>query len=156
VANIYEPDFDEPRDRDGFRSLRARIGRQVRTRDLGASLWEIPAGEAAYPYHYHLAEEELIVVLKGRVRLRTPDGWTQLEEGDVVSFGVGEDGGHQLVNDGSEPARVLAVSTQKPDVVIYPDSGKLGAFERIPEGGGLYKLFRLSDEVDYWEGETPP
>jgi hypothetical protein len=51
---------------------------------------------------------------------------------------------------------VLAVSTQKPDVVIYPDSGKLGAFERVPEGGGLYKLFRMDDEVDYWEGETPP
>jgi uncharacterized cupin superfamily protein len=156
MANIYRPDFDEPRDRDGFRAQRARIGRQVGTRDLGTSLWEIPPGEAAYPYHYHLAEEELIVVLKGKLRLRTPDGWTSLEEGDVVSFPVGEEGGHQIVNDGAEPARVLAVSTQKPDVVIYPDSGKLGAFERIPEGGGLYKLFRLDDEVDYWEGETPP
>jgi uncharacterized cupin superfamily protein len=156
MANIYRPDFDEPRDRDGFRAQRARIGRQVGTRDLGASLWEIPPGEAAYPYHYHLAEEELIVVLKGRLRLRTPEGWTQLEEGDVVSFRAGEEGGHQIVNDGAEPARVLAVSTQKPDVVIYPDSGKLGAFERVPEGGGLYKLFRMDDEVDYWEGETPP
>jgi uncharacterized cupin superfamily protein len=156
VANIYRPHFDEPRDRDGFRALRARIGRQVGTRDLGASLWEIPPGEAAYPYHYHLAEEELIVVLKGRLRLRTPEGWTQLDEGDAVSFAVGEEGGHQIVNDGGEPARVLAVSTQKPDVVIYPDSGKLGAYERIPEGGGLYKLFRMDDEVDYWEGETPP
>lgn len=24
---------------------------------IGASLWELPPGEAAYPYHYHLAEE---------------------------------------------------------------------------------------------------
>jgi uncharacterized cupin superfamily protein len=156
MANIFRPDFDEPRDRDGFRALRARIGRQVGTRDLGASLWEIPPGEAAYPYHYHLAEEELIVVLRGQLRLRTPEGWKELQEGDVVSFPVGEDGGHQIVNDGDEPARVLSLSTQRPDVVIYPDSGKLGAFERIPEGGGLYKLFRLDDEVDYWEGETPP
>jgi len=156
VANIYEPDFDEARDRDGFRAQRARIGRQVGTRDIGASLWEIPPGEAAYPYHYHLAEEELIVVLKGQLRLRTPEGWTQLAEGDVVSFRTGDEGGHQIVNDGAEPARVLALSTQKSDVVIYPDSGKLGAFERIPEGGGLYKLFRLDDEVDYWDGETPP
>jgi uncharacterized cupin superfamily protein len=156
MANIHKPDFDEPRDRDGFRAQRARIGRQAGTRDLGASLWEIPPGEAAYPYHYHLAEEELIVVLSGRLRLRTPEGWTSLDAGDVVSFPVGEKGGHQLVNDGTEPARVLALSTQKPDVVIYPDSGKLGAFERLPEGGGLYKLFRLADEVDYWEGESPP
>ena len=30
---------------------------------LGLSLWELPPGEAAYPYHYHLAEEELVFVL---------------------------------------------------------------------------------------------
>ena len=156
MPNIYQPDFDEPRDRDGFRALRARIGRQAGSRGLGASLWEIPPGEAAYPYHFHLAEEEMIVVLSGRPKLRTQAGWRRLEDGEVVSFPVGEDGGHQIINDGDEPVRILAVSTQKPDVVVYPDSGKLGAFERIPEGGGLYKLFRLEDEVDYWEGERPP
>lgn len=156
MTNIYKPDFDEPRDRDGFRALRARIGRQVGTRDLGVSLWEIPPGEAAYPYHYHLAEEELVVLLKGRLRLRTPEGWSDLGTGDVVSFHPGGQGAHQLLNESSEPAQMLSISTQRPDIVIYPDSAKVGAFERIPEGGGLHKLFRLDDEVDYWEGETPP
>jgi uncharacterized cupin superfamily protein len=156
MVNIYQPVFDEPRKHPGFTADRARIGRQAGTRELGASLWEIPAGQAAYPYHYHLAEEELIVVLAGRLRLRTPEGWRRLEEGDVVSFPVGEHGGHQVVNDGDVPARMLALSTQRPDVVVYPDSGKLGAFERRPEGGGLHKLFRLDDEVDYWEGEGRP
>jgi uncharacterized cupin superfamily protein len=53
--------------------------------------------------------------------------------------------------------RFLAVSTQPgPDIVMYPDSGKVGAFERRPDGGGLYKLFRLDDAVDYHHGETPP
>jgi uncharacterized cupin superfamily protein len=157
MANVYKPDFDEPRDRDGFRAKRARLGRQTGTRQIGASLWEIPPGEAAYPYHYHLVEEELIVVLSGSVRLRSPEGWTPLKEGDVVSFPVGEGGAHQVVNDGSEPARMLSVSTQSgSEICIYPDSGKLGAFDDRPDGDGLYKLFRFSDEVDYWEGETPP
>jgi uncharacterized cupin superfamily protein len=156
MTNIYHPDFDEDRDRDGFRSLRARLGRQAGTRDLGASLWEIPPGEAAYPYHFHLAEEELVIVLSGSLRLRTPEGWRPLEEGDVVAFGVGEVGAHQIVNDGASPARMFALSTQRPDIVVYPDSRKLGAFERRPEGGGLHELFRLDDAVDYWEGENPP
>jgi uncharacterized cupin superfamily protein len=156
MININRPDFDEPRDRDGFRAQRARIGRQVGTRDLGASLWEVPPGEAAYPYHYHLAEEELIVVLAGSLRLRTPEGWRDLEAGDVVSFPTGGQGAHQLLNEGSEAARVLSVSTQRPDIVVYPDSAKVGAFERVPEGGGLHKLFKLENDVDYWEGETPP
>lgn len=53
--------------------------------------------------------------------------------------------------------RFLAFSTNgEPEIVMYPDSGKLGVFERLPQGGGLYKLFRLEDEVGYWDGEEPP
>jgi hypothetical protein len=37
---------------------------------------------------------------------------------------------------------------------LYPDSGKLGAAERLPHGGGLRKFFRFTDEVvDYYDGE---
>jgi hypothetical protein len=43
-----------------------------------------------------------------------------------------------------------------PDIVVYPDSGKVGAFERLPDGGGLRTMFRMSDTVDYHEGEQPP
>jgi uncharacterized cupin superfamily protein len=157
VPNVFEPHFDEPRDHPGFACRRARIGRQAGSERLGASVWDIPPGETAYPYHYHLGEEELLVVLSGTLALRTPDGWRDLWEGEVVSFGVGEEGAHQVVNRGAEPARLLAISTGgAPDLVIYPESGKVGAFERLPEGGGLYALFRLQDAVDYWEGEDPP
>jgi hypothetical protein len=51
----------------------------------------------------------------------------------------------------------LAVSSQgRPDVVIYPDSNKLGVSERLPRGDGLRALFRREDAVDYWEREQPP
>ena len=157
MVNLNRPEFDEPREHPGFECSRARIGRQAGTQRLGASLWEVPPGEAAYPYHWHLTEEELVVVLSGRPSLRTPEGWSELEEGDVVPFLVGEDGGHQIANRTDEPVRFLALSTQGlPDVVIYPDSDKLGAFERRPEGGGLSEMYRRGDAVDYYDGETPP
>lgn len=44
----------------------------------------------------------------------------------------------------------------RPDVVVYPDAGKVGVGERLPRGGGLRALFRRGDEVDYWDGEQPP
>jgi uncharacterized cupin superfamily protein len=157
MANINDPQFDEPRDYPGFRCRRARLGRQAGSERLGLSLWELPAGEAAYPYHFHYTEEELVVVLDGAPSLRTPDGWRELSEGEVVAFPRGEHGGHQLVNRTAETVRFLSFSTNgEPDIVIYPDSGKLGAVERLTDGGGLRAVFRLTDAVDYLDGEHPP
>jgi uncharacterized cupin superfamily protein len=152
-ASITRPDFDEIREHPGYTCKRARLGRQAGSEKTGLSLWELPAGESAYPYHWHLAEEELVVVLSGRPSLRTPDGWRDLDPGEVVAFPVGEPGAHQVENRTDEVVRFLSFSNQQPDIVVYPESGKVGAFERRPDGGGLYKIFRSEDAVDYWEGE---
>ncbi len=157
MTNIEHPVFDEPREHPGFRCMRARLSRQAGSERLGLSLWELPPGEAAYPYHHHLTEEELVLVLDGAPSLRTPAGWRELERGEVVAFPRGERGGHQLVNRTRETVRFLAFSgSGEPDIVIYPDSGKLGAFERLPDGGGLHTMFRADDAVDYYDGEQPP
>jgi uncharacterized cupin superfamily protein len=145
----------EDRDHDGFRARRWRVGRQVGAQRLGASIWEVPPGEAAYPYHWHFIEEELVYVMAGRPSLRTPEGWRELEEGEFVSFRVGEEGAHQLINRTEEPVRFLSISTGgTPEICIYPDSNKVGLYGRTDVE--LRELFRRSDAVDYWDGETPP
>jgi uncharacterized cupin superfamily protein len=157
MASIYDPDFDEPRETEGFLARRARVGRQAGAERLGLSLWEVQPGQAAYPYHFHYTEEELVIVLEGTPSLRTPQGWRELPEGEVLSFARGERGAHQLVNRGDRPVRFLAFSSSgEPDAVMYPDSGKLGVFERLPAGGGLQAMFRMREAVDYYDGETPP
>jgi uncharacterized cupin superfamily protein len=155
--NIENPQFDDIRDQEGFRANRARLGRQAGAQRLGLSLWEVPPGQAAYPYHAHLTEEEILVVIEGRPSLRTPDGWREMETGEVVVFERGETGAHQIVNRTEDQVRFLAASTGgEPDIVIQPDSGKVGAFERRPEGGGLRVWFRREDARDYYDGESPP
>ena len=145
----------EDRGPDGFRVRRARPGRDAGARDLGMSLWEVPPGQAAYPYHWHLLEEELIVVLAGRPSLRGPaGGWRELAEGDVVAFPVGEEGAHQIWNRTGETVRFLSISngtTDTPEICFYPDSGKVGAY-----GPGVEELYPRASAVDYWEGEEPP
>ena len=155
-ASIAKPHFDEERDHPGFRCRRARLGRQVGSEKVGLSLFEVPPGEAAYPYHLHLAEEEIVVVLAGRPSLRTAEGWRELDEGEVLGFPTGERGAHQIANRSAETVRFLAFSNQQPDVIVQPDSGKVGAFERRPDGGGLRLWFRESDAAGYWDGEEAP
>ena len=151
--NIEKPDFDEPRDRDGFRVRRAGVGRQAGAVELGATVWELPPGEAAYPYHFHLGEEEMIVVLSGTPTLRTPDGEREVEQGELLVFLRGEQGAHQLINRANETARFLAISTMAAlDAVVYPDSNKISCSER----GGLRELHFRAYAVEYWDGESRP
>jgi len=155
--NIQTPNFDEPREQEGFRAQRARLSRQAGAERLGLSLWEVEPGQAAYPYHAHLTEEEIVVVLEGRPNLRTPDGWRELEQGEVVTFQRGEQGAHQIVNRTEEPIRFLAFSPSgEPDIILQLDSGKIGAAERRPDGSGLRVWFRREDGRDYYDGESPP
>lgn len=157
MPNLESPEFDQSREHGGFGHTRARIGRQAGSLQLGASIFELPPGKAAYPYHWHMADEELLFVLAGRPTLRSPEGTRQLEQGEVLSFRRGEEGAHQLLNRSEHPVRFLTVSTEaETDLVIYPDSDKIGAYGRGPKGGGLLALFRRGDAVDYFEGESAP
>jgi uncharacterized cupin superfamily protein len=154
VPNMNDPEFDDVRDQPGFKARRARLGRKAGAQRLGLSYWEIEPGQAAYPYHVHLTEEEMLVVLEGAPRLRTPDGWRDLEPGEVVSFAAGEQGAHQLVNASDSTVRFLAISTAgAPEILLQPDSGKLGARDA---GSLSTKWFRESDSVPYFEGEQGP
>ena len=155
MPNVYRPTFEEGERPEGFRSRRARIGYELGTELIGCSLWELPAGEAAYPYHFHYADEELVIVLTGRPTLRTPEGVRELEEGEALRFPLGEEGAHQIINRSEEPVTLLAVSSHgRPDVVVYPDSDKIGVGERLPHGGGLRAFFKRGDRVGYFDGES--
>jgi len=157
VANVFRPEFEEGERPEGFRARRARIGYELGTEAIGASLFEVPPGEAAYPFHFHYSDEELLIVLRGRPTLRTPAGTRELDEGEAVRFPLGEEGAHQILNHSGEPVVFLAISSSgHPDVVVYPESNKLGVGERLPRGGGLRAFFDLSDQVGYWHGEQPP
>jgi uncharacterized cupin superfamily protein len=156
MTNIFKPMFEKGERPEGFRSRRARIGYELGAELIGTSLWEVPPGEAAYPYHFHYADEEVVIVLSGRPSLRTPNGTRELEEGEAVRFPLGEEGAHQIINHGEQVATFLAISSSgRPDVVVYPDSDKIGVGERLPKGGGLRAFFRRDDAVDYFTGERP-
>lgn len=158
VANVLDPAFDHGEAGSGGR---ARLGRQAGAQQLGLSLFQLPAGFQRTAYHYHFANEELLIALGGRPSLRTPAGWRELAAGDVASFPTGERGAHRVINRGEEPARYLVLSEMNaPDVVVYPDSRKVLAISRPPGSPGdedeLAYRFRIDDAVGYWEGEPGP
>ena len=128
MSNVFDPEFDREQEPEGFRSRSARVGAAARAERLGASVYELEPGQALCPYHWHAANEEMLIVLKGRPLLRTPDGERELAEGELVSFPRGEEGAHGVYNRTDGPIRVLMLSEMnEPEVAVYPDSGKVMA-----------------------------
>ncbi|MFB6297015.1 MAG: cupin domain-containing protein [Salinirussus sp.] len=140
---------------------RKQLGEAAGGRALGCSLHEIPAGKRAWPFHYHTANEEALYVLSGigRVRMGSDETVHAVEAGDYLALPTGPEGSHRVSNTGEEPLRYLAVSTMRdPDVLVYPDSGKVGVHAGAPPGGDAEKrhvsaYFPEDAAVDYWTGE---
>ncbi len=152
VANVFEPEFESSSDREGFEYRRARIGWQAGTERLGASLYELPPGQAVCPYHYEYGEEEWLLVLEGQPSVRTTEGTEQLEPFDLAFFPKGPGGAHQICNGTEATVRVLMWSTVVfPTATAYPDSDKVG----IWTGEAAEDLIvRRSSKVDYFDGEA--
>jgi uncharacterized cupin superfamily protein len=128
----------------GFRQRAASIAKPLGGELIGGAVYEFDPGEQLWPYHWHENNEEWLIVVGGTPTLRTPDGERALRAGDVVGFPDGEAGAHTLYNRGEVSARVAFFSTRRQGTSAYPDSGKVSALGRV---------FRLADEVDYWDGE---
>ena len=149
--NLFgDPQWDGTEDRPGWRTKDAWVGRHIGAELIGGSMYELGPGERLFPYHTHHANEEWMIVVRGRPTLRTPEGEREMAEGDVIAFPRGGDGYHQVVNRSDKPTRVLMLSTMlRPDVVHYADSDKWGA--RNLKGERV--LMARSEILDYWDGE---
>jgi uncharacterized cupin superfamily protein len=133
--NLYEPEWELDDPSSHLRGRAARLGHAAGATELAVNLYELGPGGAVSPYHVHYGNEELVIVLSGRPLLRTPDGARELAPGAVVAFPRGADGAHRIANPGSEPARVLLVSTQNfPEVAEHVTTGTLLAFLAPGEG----------------------
>ena len=151
IFNLYGDEWDEERDREGWRSKEAFVGQRIGGALIGASMSEVEPGNKLWPYHTHHANEEWVIVVRGEPTLRVPEGEQVLQEGDVVCFPRGKDGAHQIVNRTDSPVRVLMLSSMnRPDIVHYLDTGKVGA---TSADGERIMLARPGPTVEYWEGE---
>jgi uncharacterized cupin superfamily protein len=150
IFNLYGDDWDEPRDREGWRIKEAFVGHHIGGALIGASMSEVEPGSKLWPYHTHHANEEWVIVLRGEPTLRTPEAEEVLKEGDVVCFPRGKDGAHQIINGTDSPIRVLMLSSIiGPDIVEYLDTGKVWA----TSSDGPIMFARPGPTVEYWENE---
>ena len=114
---------------------------------VGVQIEELAPGKQSVPSHFHILEEEHILMLEGQVTLRLGDERYSLIAGDYVCFPAGQRAGHCLINEGDATCRFLVIGERKPDeICVYPDSNKV----LVRSLGEVYDRAAVRK---YWDGE---
>ena len=149
VRNIDEVKLDRQERAPLYDTRCGRVTEGTAATKLGAGFDILEPGKIGCPYHYHLAQEEMFVILEGEGTLRVAGERVPVRAGDVIVIPPGPEYPHQLINSGSVPMKYLSISTQEqPEICYYPDSDKLGAFAKDHR-----VMQRRGESLDYWMGE---
>jgi uncharacterized cupin superfamily protein len=133
----------------------ARLARGTAALKLGASVDVLEPGKRGCPYHLHHAQEEMFIVIEGHGTMRVAGEMLAVKAGDVVFMPPGPAYPHQMINTSDAPLKYLSISTKdQPEVVEYPDSGKVLTSARVAGNDfGFARMSRLDTDLDYWDNE---
>jgi uncharacterized cupin superfamily protein len=98
-----------------------KVGEVGGLTELGARHVVLEPGAWSSQRHWHIGEDELLVMLTGRAVLVEDDGETELAPGDVAIWPKGIRNGHHLINRSTEPCSFVCVSAGKDVGGAYSD-----------------------------------
>jgi uncharacterized cupin superfamily protein len=124
-----------------------RLGGLAHSKYMNFDIRTLDPGKFSFPFHFHRASEEFFLILSGEITLRTPEGFQQLETGDLVFFEEGPASAHQLYNHSDSPCTYLDVRAAFGlDLSEYPDTGKIAT---LPG----FEIFEKEKQTEYFRGE---
>jgi uncharacterized cupin superfamily protein len=123
-----------------------RLGEAGGLTQFGANLVILQPGALSSLRHWHLHEDEFVMVTEGECVLVQDAGETVMRPGDCAAFPAGDPDGHHFINRSDREARFLVVGTKAPrEVGTYSDVDL-----RVEIAGGKAR-FTYKDGSD-WQG----
>ena len=158
VVNLDELEYREFGHGEGFQAKHASVASRIGATKLGYGVVSLEPGKKAWPYHAHFNNEEMFFVLEGEGTLRHGDQEFPIRAGDFIASPADPTLPHQIVNTSDGQLRYVCVSTQEqPEICLYPDSGKYGAyagsFMDRDSPRSFFSMGRKENTLDYWDGE---
>lgn len=99
-----------------------RLGDAGGLTQFGVNLVTLAPGAMSSMRHWHLAEDEFVMVTEGQCIMVTDAGETEMGPGDCAAFPAGSPDGHHFLNRTDRPARFLVVGSKAPrEVATYSD-----------------------------------
>jgi uncharacterized cupin superfamily protein len=123
-----------------------RLGEAGGLTQFGANLVILAPGALSSLRHWHLHEDEFVMMTQGECVLVQDAGETVMRPGDCAAFPAGDPDGHHFINRSDREARFLVVGTKAPrEVGTYSDVDL-----RVEIEGGKAR-FTYKDGSD-WQG----
>jgi len=140
IGSIYPAPYAERM--AGRSSL--RLGDAGGLTQFGVNLVTLEPGAISSLRHWHLHEDEFVMVTEGECVLVQDAGETVMRPGDCAAFPAGVPDGHQFRNDTAAVARFLVIGSKAPrEVGTYSDVDL-----RVEMEGGKAR-FTYHDGTDY-------
>lgn len=99
-----------------------RLGDLGGVSQFGVNLVRLAPGAMSSLRHWHLREDEFVMVTKGTCTLIDDDGRHPMGPGDCAAFPAGDQNGHHFINETDAPAEFLVVGTSHAaEVATYSD-----------------------------------
>lgn len=99
-----------------------RLGDAGGLTQFGVNLVTLQPGALSSLRHWHLNEDEFVMVTEGECSLVQDAGETVMRPGDCAAFPAGNPDGHQFINRTDKVARYLVIGTKAPrEVATYSD-----------------------------------
>lgn len=118
TGSIYPAPYAEMM--EGRSSL--RLGQAGGLTQFGVNLVTLAPGALSSLRHWHLHEDEFVMVTEGECIMVTDAGEEMMRPGDCAAFPAGVADGHHFINRSDTPARFLVVGTKAPrEVATYSD-----------------------------------
>ncbi len=93
---------------------------------FGAFIEELPPGSRSSHTHWHQTEDEMVLILSGRITLIEGEVETELHPGDAACWRAGDPVGHSMHNRTETAVRYIVIGTRAPaDRVTYPDHDRV-------------------------------
>ena len=99
-----------------------RLGDAAGLTQFGVNLVTLQPGAMSSLRHWHLNEDEFVMVTEGECVMVQDEGETLMRVGDCAGFPAGSRNGHHFLNRTDRPARCLVVGSKAPrEVATYSD-----------------------------------
>jgi uncharacterized cupin superfamily protein len=99
-----------------------RLGDAGGLTQFGANLVMLEPGAMSSLRHWHLNEDEFVMVTEGECVMVQDEGEYVMRPGDCAAFPAGSMNGHHFLNRTDKPAKFLVVGSKAPrEVATYSD-----------------------------------